>query len=59
MAVQQVEVLNAGGTEAVNWTQLHTELLEWNKITIYAGIAFGTVVILFLVAILVATVVKR
>jgi hypothetical protein len=61
MAVSQVEVVGpaSGGNVPVDWLHLQAEAVEWDQILTYALIAFGTVLLLFVVATFALALVRR
>lgn len=59
MAVQQVEVVGPEAGLPVDWVHMHAELVEWQQVLTYAIVAFGAVLLLVLVALLVVGVVRR
>lgn len=61
MSVQQVEVVGpaTGGGVPVDWLHLQSELVEWDRVLSYALIAFGTVALLFVVALFAHHLVRR
>lgn len=61
MSVQQVEVVGPveGGNVAIDWLHMQGELVEWDRLLTYTVIAFGTLLLLFLVATLAHHLVRR
>lgn len=58
MAASQVEVVGPEGGAAVNFVHMHAELIEWSQVLTYTTIAFGTVILLIIVAVLVTLLIR-